>query len=52
MTADAPEFGLYLDSPDSALVLCVDEKIQIQALDRTQPMLPFPSVPVSGVASK
>jgi transposase len=32
--------GLYLDPPDKALVLCVDEKSQIQALDRTQPMLP------------
>jgi hypothetical protein len=29
--------GLYLDPPDKALVLCVDEKSQIQALDRTQP---------------
>ncbi len=33
--------GLYLDPPDKALVLCVDEKSQIQALDRTQPMLPM-----------
>jgi len=33
--------GLYLDPPDEALVLCVDEKTQIQALDRTQPMLPL-----------
>ena len=33
--------GLYLDPPDRALVLCVDEKSQIQALDRTQPMLPL-----------
>src|SRR5215468_192175 len=32
--------GLYLDPPDRALVLCVDEKSQIQALDRTQPLLP------------
>lgn len=32
--------GLYLNPPDNALVLCVDEKSQIQALDRTQPMLP------------
>jgi transposase len=31
--------GLYLSSPERALVLCVDEKSQIQALDRTQPML-------------
>ena len=33
--------GLYLNPPDRALVLCVDEKSQIQALDRTQPMLPL-----------
>jgi transposase len=33
--------GLYLDPPDKALVLCVDEKSQIQALDRTQPGLPM-----------
>ena len=33
--------GLYLDPPDGALVLCVDEKSQIQALDRTQPILPM-----------
>lgn len=33
--------GLYLDPPARALVLCVDEKSQIQALDRTQPMLPM-----------
>lgn len=32
--------GLYLDPPDRALVLCVDEKSQVQALDRTQPLLP------------
>lgn len=32
--------GLYLDPPQGALVLCVDEKAQIQALDRTQPVLP------------
>ena len=31
--------GLYLNPPDKALVLCVDEKSQIQALDRTQPLL-------------
>jgi transposase len=35
--------GLYLDPPDRAVVLCVDEKSQIQALDRTQPSLPFRS---------
>lgn len=33
--------GLYLNPPDRALVLCVDEKSQIQALDRTQPLLPL-----------
>src|SRR5215472_5256438 len=33
--------GLYLDPPDKALVLCADEKSQIQALDRTQPVLPM-----------
>src|SRR5580698_5554697 len=33
--------GLYLDPPDRALVLCVDEKAQIQALDRSQPLLPM-----------
>lgn len=33
--------GLYLDPPDRALVLCVDEKTQIQALDRTAPLLPM-----------
>jgi transposase len=33
--------GLYLNPPDKALVLCVDEKAQIQALDRTQPVLPM-----------
>lgn len=33
--------GLYLDPPDNALVLSVDEKTQIQALDRTQPGLPM-----------
>lgn len=33
--------GLYLDPPDNALVLAVDEKSQIQALDRTQPALPL-----------
>ena len=35
--------GLYLNPPDKALVLCVDEKSQIQALDRTQPVLPMRS---------
>jgi putative transposase len=33
--------GLYLNPPDNAMVLCVDEKSQIQALDRTQPLLPL-----------
>jgi transposase len=33
--------GLYLNPPDKAMVLCVDEKSQIQALDRTQPGLPM-----------
>jgi hypothetical protein len=33
--------GLYLNPPDNALVLCVDEKSQVQALERTQPMLPM-----------
>jgi len=33
--------GLYLNPPDKSLVLCVDEKSQIQALDRTQPGLPL-----------
>jgi transposase len=38
--------GLYLDPPDKALVLCVDEKSQIQALDRTAPCLPIlPTTP-------
>jgi len=33
--------GLYVAPPDHALVLCVDEKSQVQALDRTQPLLPL-----------
>ena len=33
--------GLYLDPPERALVLCVDEKTQMQALDRTQPVFPM-----------
>jgi transposase len=38
--------GLYLDPPDRALVLCVDEKSQIQALDRCAPILPLqPGLP-------
>ena len=52
--SDDPEFvakvrdiiGLYLNPPDKAVVLCVDEKSQIQALDRTQPILPLrPGIP-------
>jgi putative transposase len=41
--------GLYLNPPDNAMVLCVDEKSQIQALDRTQPMLPIGLGYVEGV---
>lgn len=41
--------GLYLNPPTNALVLCVDEKSQIQALDRTQPMLPMGLGYVEGV---
>ena len=38
--------GLYLNPPEAAVVLCVDEKSQIQALDRTAPVLPLlPGVP-------
>ena len=38
--------GLYLDPPETAVVLCVDEKSQIQALDRTAPIFPMmPGVP-------
>jgi transposase len=38
--------GLYLNPPDKAIVLCVDEKSQIQALERTQPRLPLrPGIP-------
>ena len=38
--------GLYLNPPDRALILCVDEKSQIQALDRTAPLLPLrPGLP-------
>jgi transposase len=39
----ADVIGLYLDPPERALVLCVDEKSQIQALNRTQPILPLRS---------
>lgn len=48
-TSNDPEFepkmlaiiGLYLNPPNNAVVLCVDEKTSIQALDRTQPLLPL-----------
>src|SRR5690606_24561711 len=33
--------GLYMNPPENAIVICVDEKTQIQALDRTQPVLPL-----------
>ena len=41
--------GLYLSPPDNAVVLCVDEKSQIQALERTQPLLPMGLGYVEGV---
>src|SRR5713226_7953626 len=41
--------GLYLHPPENAVVLCVDEKSQIQALERTQPMLPIGLGYVEGV---
>jgi putative transposase len=41
--------GLYLNPPENADVLCVDEKTQIQALDRTQPLLPMGLGYVEGV---
>lgn len=41
--------GLYLNPPDKAMVLCVDEKSQIQALNRTQPLLPMGLGYVEGV---
>jgi transposase len=38
--------GLYLDPPENSIVFCVDEKTQIQALERTQPILPMrPGIP-------
>ncbi len=40
--------GLYLNPPDKALVLCVDEKTQVQALNRTQPLLPLGMGSVEG----
>lgn len=53
-TSDDPAFeekledvvGLYLNPPDNAIVLCIDEKSQVQALERAQPILPLrPGVP-------
>ncbi len=41
--------GLYLNPPDHAVVLCVDEKTQVQALNRSQPMLPIGLGYVEGV---
>lgn len=41
--------GLYLNPPDNAMVLCVDEKSQVQALERTQPLLPLGMGYVEGV---
>lgn len=41
--------GLYLNPPDHAVVLCVDEKTQIQALERTQPILPLGLGYIEGV---
>jgi putative transposase len=41
--------GLYLNPPNNALVLCVDEKTQVQALERTQPLLPMGLGYVEGV---
>ena len=41
--------GLYLNPPDKALVLCVDEKSQVQALERTQPVRPMGLGYVEGV---
>ena len=41
--------GLYLNPPENAIVLCVDEKSQVQALERTQPMLPMGLGYVEGV---
>ena len=41
--------GLYLNPPENALVLCVEEKSQIQALERTQPVLPMGLGYVEGI---
>lgn len=43
--------GLYCNPPDKAVVLCVDEKSQIQALERTQPMLPMGFGYIEGVTA-
>ena len=40
--------GLYLNPPQAAMVLCVDEKTSVQALDRTAPILPLLPVTPSG----
>ena len=47
LEAKVPDIvGLYLDPPEKAVVLCIDEKTQVQALDRTQPLLPMqPDLP-------
>ncbi len=37
--------GLYLNPPENAVVVCIDEKAQTQALDRTAPTLPMPRLP-------
>jgi transposase len=43
--------GLYLDPPDNAIVLCVDEKSQVQALERSAPLLPLgPHIPARQTA--
>jgi|GEM_PF-1459844 len=44
--------GLYLSPPDNALVICVNEKSQCQALERTQPMLPMDFGYVEGVTDE
>ena len=41
--------GLYLNPPENAVVLCLNEKTQIQTLDRTQPLLPIGLDYVEGV---
>lgn len=41
--------GLYLNPPDKAMVLCIDEKSQVQALERTQPVLPMGLGYVEGI---